>query len=494
MEEIKKNSRKISVLYILFLFIIFIFIIICVFVAWTSFFFYEFNARRATENYSKQLDVISNAIAGPSWTVREAYPGTVENILRGAKKQEDVVFVRIIGDDNKTIEKSGDQSEAGEKIENAPPFGRNILIRDEVFNNKKIKEFSIKVRDGTNLWMGISLERIKSNLISVALQVGIFSFAFFVIFIFILYLLFNNIAVRPLFCLIEIFEKLKNRDYRNISLKDNYIIEVDKVFSSLRSMAGRIENTEKKLAEGLKRAKELDRMKSEFISIAAHQLRTPLSAVKWTLKMVVDGDLGALTPEQKTFLMQGYQSNERTIRLVNDFLNVARIEEGRFSFEFSPHKLEDLIDNLLQEFSHIIKEKKIKLIFKKPLEVLPPVNIDPAKMRLAIQNLIDNAIKYTPEKGEVTITIKYSKLNTEVSVKDSGIGIPKSQQDRLFTKFFRSENAVKSQAEGTGLGLFIAKNIIEKHGGKIWVESEENKGTTFYFTIHGISNNKNLKL
>jgi signal transduction histidine kinase len=490
MEEAKKNSRKISILYILFLFIIFIFIIICLFVAWASFFFYEFNAKRAIDNYANQLDIISNAMAGPSWTVKESYPGVVENILRGVKKQEDIVFIRTIGEDNETIEKSGDQIEVGEKVNHAPSFGRSILIRDEVFNNKKIKGFSVKVRDGTNLWMGISLERIKSNLILVALQVGIFSFIFFTFFIFILYLLFNNIAVKPLFYLINILEKIKNRDYKNIFLKENYIIEVNKVSDSLKNTAVRIEDTEKKLAEEIKRAKELDRMKSEFISIAAHQLRTPLSAVKWTLKMVIDGDLGSLTSEQKTFLMQGYQSNERTIRLVNDFLNVARIEEGRFGLEFSPHKLEDLIDNLLQEFSHVIKEKKIKLTFAKPRENLPQANIDPAKMRLAIQNLIDNAIKYTPEKGEVTITIKYSKLNLEVSIKDSGIGIPKSQQARLFTKFFRSENAIKNQVDGTGLGLFIVKNIIEKHGGKIWVESEENKGAIFSFIVPVIDNNK----
>ncbi len=483
-----EKIRKLSIIHILFFLIIFVFILVFVFVAWISLFFYKFNINEAIKSHSIQLEIISNAIAGPSWTVKEAYPGTVENILRGALKTDEIKFIRIISDDKKTIEKSGNQEETDKEAKDVPDFFRSVHIRDGVYQGEKIKDFSIKTRDGTNLWMGVSLEHIKRSIFSSAFEIGIFSLIFFIISVFFLFFLINALVVKPLILLTDVFEKLKNKEYKKIVLKESIVIEIDKVFSSLERTARRIEYTESQLADELKRTKELDRLKSEFISTAAHQLRTPLSAVKWTLKMVVDGDLGSLNSEQKTFLMQGYESNERTIRLVNDFLNVARIEEGRFGFEFSPHNLQDLIENLLQEFSHTIKEKKIKLTFTKPQEKLPQVNIDPTKIRLAIQNIIDNAIKYTPERGEVTIMIKYSKLNLEVSVKDSGIGIPKNQMSRLFTKFFRSENAIKKQVEGTGLGLFISKNIIEKHGGKIWLESEENKGTTFYFTVPAIKN------
>ncbi len=259
--------------------------------------------------------------------------------------------------------------------------------------------------------------------------------------------------------------------------------EIEKLAESFNKMTEDLRKSQESLEKELKRAKELERMKSEFISIAAHQLRTPLTAVKWTLQMMINGDIGELTAEQKTFLSQSYQGNERTIKLVNDFLNVSRIEEGRLSYVFELIHLEDLIDNIIQDFEHIIKEKQMDFVFEKPKEPLPKVKIDHSKMRLAIQNLIDNAIKYTQKKGKVAISIKNSIIHLEVSIKDTGYGIPKGQHERIFTKFFRSENIIRRQVEGTGLGLFIVKNIIEKHGGTIWFESEENKGTTFYFTI-----------
>lgn len=266
---------------------------------------------------------------------------------------------------------------------------------------------------------------------------------------------------------------------RELGMKEDLIIEV-----SLMSLLGGAKKIGSLVVlHDISREKEIENIKSEFVSTAAHQLRTPLSAIKWTLQMIIDGDLGYLSPEQKTFLMQGYKSNERMINLVNDLLNVARIEEGRFGYQFSLIQLEDLIQTIIQDFTYKIKEKKINFRYLRPPNPLPKVNVDPAKMRLAIGNLIDNAMKYTPENKQVTISIKYDKLNLEVSVKDDGIGIPINQQKKLFSKFFRSENAVRAQTEGSGLGLFIVKNIIEKHKGQIWFKSAENQGSIFCFTL-----------
>jgi signal transduction histidine kinase len=266
---------------------------------------------------------------------------------------------------------------------------------------------------------------------------------------------------------------------RELKIEENIILEI-----SVLPLINRGEKIGSLIIlHDISREKEIENMKSEFVSTAAHQLRTPLSAIKWTLQMIIDGDLGYLSPEQKTFLMQGYKSNERMINLVNDLLNVARIEEGRFGYQFSLIHLEDLIQATIQDFIHKIQEKKINFQYLRPSNPLPKVNVDPAKMRLVIGNLIDNAIKYTPKNKQVTISIKYDKLNLEVSIKDSGIGIPADQQKRLFSKFFRSENAVRAQTEGSGLGLFIVKNIIEKHKGAIWFESAENKGSNFCFTL-----------
>jgi len=231
------------------------------------------------------------------------------------------------------------------------------------------------------------------------------------------------------------------------------------------------------------REKIIERMKTEFVSLAAHQLRTPLSAIKWALRMVLDGDLGPITEEQRDFMEKTYSSNERIITLINDLLNVTRIEEGRYLYRPILTDIESVVQFVIDSYKEEIEKRKIKFEFKKPEKKLPKVMLDVEKMRIAIQNLLDNAIRYTQLGGRVTASLKYVKKEIEFSIKDTGIGIPKDQQERAFTKFFRGANALRMETEGSGLGLFITKNIIEAHGGKIWFESEEGKGTTFYFTI-----------
>jgi signal transduction histidine kinase len=472
---------KYSIWRILFLLSVLIGITGILFVLGISLFFYQYNVNQVIKDKIVSLELISNTIAGPSWTVKDSYPGTVENIFRGALKMPGVKFIRIVNTDTKTIEKSGDKTEVGIRIDNLPTFKREVIVRDNYFNGEPIKEFSIRSRDGSNLWMGVSLKNVKKNILFAAMMIALITLLLLAIVV-IVFILVRHTIMKPLLLLINAFERIKNGDY-NTQLDETKITELQNVFHSFNKMTKKVREAERRIMEELKRTKQLDKIKSEFISIAAHQLRTPLSAVKWTLKMIIDGDLGELNPEQKTFLLQGYQTNERTIRLVNDFLNVVRIEEGRFGYKFSMIQMEDLIESVVHDFTHKIKEKKIKFTYKKPASPLPKVKIDPSRMRLALQNLIDNAIKYTPKGGSVTIFIEHSKLKIKVCIKDTGIGIPKNQLNRLFSKFFRSDNAIKKQTEGSGLGLFIVKNIIEKHGGKISVESEENKGSTFSFTL-----------
>jgi len=231
------------------------------------------------------------------------------------------------------------------------------------------------------------------------------------------------------------------------------------------------------------RDKEISRMKTEFVAIAAHQLRTPLSAIKWSLHMVLDGDVGKVSSEQIEFLKKAYQSNERMIILINDLLNISRIEEGRFIYNREVYSLEKIIEDTNDLLIGLSKEKKVKLIFKKPKKQLPKIKIDKEKITLVIQNLIDNGIRFNKIGGTVTISVKYDKIFMYITIKDTGVGIPDLEQERIFTKFFRANNVVKLDVEGSGLGLFICKNIVEAHGGKIWFESTENKGTTFIFTL-----------
>ncbi len=237
-----------------------------------------------------------------------------------------------------------------------------------------------------------------------------------------------------------------------------------------------------KIFYDLTREKVLDRLKSEFISIAAHQLRTPLAAIKWVIKMVMDGDVGKISKEQFDFLEKGYKSNERIIELVNDMLNVSRIEEGRFGYSFSSGDIIKELDTVVDTLDSRIKEKNIKLEIIKPKKV-PLVYMDPKKIILVLQNLIENAVKYTPEMGKIQIKIESKDKFIRFYIKDNGVGIPKADHEKLFSKFFRAANVVRMQTEGSGLGLFMVKNIISKHNGQIIFSSEEGIGSEFVFTL-----------
>jgi len=268
---------------------------------------------------------------------------------------------------------------------------------------------------------------------------------------------------------------------KELSLSENLILEVSTIpiFRKTTKIGTLV------LLRDVTREKFIERLKTEFVSIAAHQLRTPLSAIKWTIRMLLDGDVGEITQEQRELLEKTYASNERMIHLINDLLNVTRIEEGRFLYNLRKEDIIKLIEKVIAPLKDVAKRKKIKMKFRKPSGKVPMIKIDAEKISLCVQNLVDNAIRYTYPGGEVDISVKYLKNKQEIlfSVKDTGIGIPKEQQGRVFSRFFRAENAIREETEGTGLGLFITKNIIEAHGGKIWFESEEGKGTTFYFTL-----------
>jgi len=231
------------------------------------------------------------------------------------------------------------------------------------------------------------------------------------------------------------------------------------------------------------REKIIERLKTEFVSISAHQLRTPLSAIKWTLKMLLDGDLGGITTEQEEFLQRTYRSNERMIKLVNSLLDVSRIEEGRFMYKPVLHDFTSMVETFVGNYKDEAKRRKINLKFIKPKKKLPKVLIDREKIGLALQNLLDNALKYTLGGGNVTVSLKKVGQEIEFKIKDTGIGIPKFQHERVFKKFFRSEGAIRLETEGSGLGLFIVKNVVEAHGGKIRFESNVNEGSTFWFTL-----------
>ena len=230
------------------------------------------------------------------------------------------------------------------------------------------------------------------------------------------------------------------------------------------------------------REKIVERMKTEFVSLAAHQLRTPLSIVKWSMSMLKKGDFGKLNKKQGEIVKNTFRNNERLISLVNDLLNITRIEEGRYLYEMAMTDIREIIKSVMENYKEEIKAKKIIIDFKKP-EDFPLMMIDTEKIKLVVQNFIDNAINYSQPGGKVIISLKNDDKNIEFKVQDFGIGIPEEEQSKIFGKFSRAGNAAKMNTTGSGLGLFLSKNIIEAHGGEIWFESEEGKGASFYFSL-----------
>jgi PAS domain S-box-containing protein len=228
--------------------------------------------------------------------------------------------------------------------------------------------------------------------------------------------------------------------------------------------------------------REVDRMKSEFISLASHQLRTPLSAMKWFLEMLMAGDIGTLTPEQKEIINNINDSNERMIELVNTLLDVSRIESGKLIIDPKPTDLRMLLNGLLSELEPQLKIKNQVISVDLPQD-LPDLLLDPKLIRQVYMNYLTNAIKYSPPDTTITLKILWTEKEMVSEVRDEGHGITLSEQDRIFQKFFRASNSGKRDTDGNGLGLYLVKSIVESSGGKVWFESVEGKGTSFYFSI-----------
>ena len=234
------------------------------------------------------------------------------------------------------------------------------------------------------------------------------------------------------------------------------------------------------------RIAESNRMKSEFVGIVSHQLRTPLSSLKWSLDLLQGKRLGDLNEKQTEYLEIIEDSNNRMIKLVNDLLNVNRIDQERLEMRPKDFNLEDLVEQIVRELMPIANSRNVLINYKNSKK-LPMVFADPDRIQMVVQNLIDNAIKYSKkEGGSIDVVVEEDRKNNKmirITVKDNGIGIPEMFQKQVFGKFFRGDNLIKQRVEGTGLGLFIAKGIINLSGGQIDFESKENVGSTFWCTL-----------
>jgi len=236
------------------------------------------------------------------------------------------------------------------------------------------------------------------------------------------------------------------------------------------------------ITRSFERLAEASRMKSEFISVVSHQLRSPLSNLRWAIELLMSGRLGKIEEKQTEYFRILKENSGRMGELVSDLLIVSRIETATLPQKRKEISLEDLIKKLISEFEPFAQASNVEIEFKSE-ENLPKILADPSQIRLVVENLLDNAVRYIKDRGKVKMLLSRRGQNLYFEIEDNGVGIPKEDQKYIFQKFFRSENILRYQTQGSGLGLYISKAIIERSGGKIGFKSQEGVGSTFWFTL-----------
>lgn len=277
---------------------------------------------------------------------------------------------------------------------------------------------------------------------------------------------------------------------------ERQVREKTEEYNSLnKTLESKVSQSTQELRHAYEELKQLDGKKSEFVSVAAHQLRTPLSGLKWSLNMLKDEEMGPVTKEQKEYLTKGLETTDKVINIIKDLLEIDLLVKNDVTYNMSNEDIVYLVKKIITDLTPQAKNKNIKIIEPKiPKGTKIITAYDSAKINIVLQNLIDNAIKYSPNGEKIEINLTRINTTVQISIKDNGIGINEKEHGSIFERFFRGSNAVRTVTEGSGIGLFIAKKIIEDHGGRIWFDSAENKGTTFFITLPLISNSRDQGL
>lgn len=329
----------------------------------------------------------------------------------------------------------------------------------------KVQQESLEERASTD-------RQVRQTIINVS-AVGLIAIVGFVL----LYWFINSSITKPVRQLTEVAEDIGRGNFRVVDIpsKDELGLFAD----TFNTMTQRVKATQESLEIELKKTKKLDHQKTEFLSIAAHQLRTPMSGIKWLVNMVIEGDLGKVSKEAKDQLGKGMENINRMVSLINSLLDVTQLETEQLHYKREAHSVEQIAEDVVNEFEHNAASAGIQLSFEPPQQHLPQVSVDEEKIKMALRNIVDNAIKYTPKRGSVTVRCSSDANSASIHVADTGYGIPGDEQERIFSKFYRGSNIQTIQADGSGLGLFIVHEVVNQHGGDVTFESEVGKGTTF---------------
>lgn len=286
--------------------------------------------------------------------------------------------------------------------------------------------------------------------------------------------LFEQFVVRPLDLLSKVIAQFgSGMKAADIPQPKGAPHEINHIFTTFNEMASHVEKAHLRDAE-------MSRVKSDFISTAAHQLRTPLTGIRWALEAMQKEPL----PEEKMAVVKdALEKNKQLIQIVRTLLDVSAIESGRYNYKFAPTELPQLIQETIEQLQEHAARQEVSVQFKEP-EYSPDVKADRERLRWVLINLLENAIRYTPPKGAVTVSLEPAKDRVFVYVHDTGIGIADTERNNIFERFYRGKEAAKMQNGGNGLGLYIARNVVRDHGGDLnFKANEAGIGTTFFFSV-----------
>lgn len=398
----------------------------------------------------------------------------INSILKNSTGTEEVFFTKILDLEKKRVFASSKTSEAGGFYEEWLQFKEGEVVKEERFLPYG-KIISLTYKKGSlAIWTALDQQFFTTALfIYILKQFFLFLFAAFILF-YILYYIERKYLLKPMQELKDTMQELGRKKFE---YSENYI---PNSFGELLSSFNDISEDVKAI---LKNEKELSEIKSEFIATTAHQLRTPLSGINWALETIEKDPNNNLSDSQKNIIRRASQKNKELIQMVQELLTTSSIEKGELAYHFEEVAILDIIRSEFTEMKHMGEEKRIEVVFEDSKEEIPKIRADLERIEWVIQNLMENAIRYTSKKGKITLSVERKNDKIIVCVEDTGMGIEEKSREQVFKKFYRSKRAVERYNEGNGLGLYIARRIIEHHGGEIWFETEVDKGTKFCFTL-----------
>lgn len=393
-----------------------------------------------------------------------------------SKDSPGLLTLRIVNAQNRAVLASADETEIGTGIEEEFPELKRGLVSVELdrIGETSILELAYLGSNGRFVWMQIDEKFFVNPAVVAGFQQGAVFAAAFGLFAFLFFGIVRKFFTHPVRRLKEVLstaEGSPKEQKQKSPTKESF----GELLESFSDVAARVEST-------IEHDKVVSETKSDFISTTAHQLRTPLSGINWALGALLSNG-GNLSDEQKNLLERALEKTKELVTIVGELLSAAGIEQGKFGFHPEEVELKGEIEQTIAEEKELASKNKVTLRFEHEDEVYPVVYVDRERVRWVIRNLIENAIRYGREGGEVLVTLKREGKKLLISVKDNGIGISPQAQQHIFEKFFRSAEAKQKRNDGSGIGLFIVRNIVNYHGGRIWFESVEGVGTTFFFTI-----------